>query len=96
MDDRPGAFILSEYHYHDLVKAAAKLNLKLYEDIKVIVINYFLPVPDPRITRFNVQCYEVGKAAAEKLVELMDGKEIEPCLFPMVFVQGNSCGCEES
>jgi DNA-binding LacI/PurR family transcriptional regulator len=95
-DDRPGAFILSEYHYHDLVKAAAELNLKLYGDIKVIIMNYFLPMPDSRITRFNVRCYEVGKTAAEKLIDLMDGKETEPCLFSMTCVQGNSCGCGET
>jgi DNA-binding LacI/PurR family transcriptional regulator len=92
-DDRPGAFILSEYQYHDLVKAAAELNLRLYEDIKVIIMNYFLPVPDPRITCFNVRYYEVGKTAADRLIDLMDGKVVEPCLFSMTYVQGNSCGC---
>jgi DNA-binding LacI/PurR family transcriptional regulator len=95
-DDRPGAFILSEYHYHDLVKAAAELNLKLYEDIKVIIMNYFLPMPDSRIAHCNVRCYKVGKTAAEKLIDLMDGKETEPCLFSMAYVQGNSCGCGET
>jgi LacI family kdg operon repressor len=92
-DDRPGAFILSEHQYHDLVKAAAELNLRLYEDIKVIIMNYFPPVPDPRITCFNVQCYEVGKTAADRLMDLMDGKAVEPCLFSLAYVQGNSCGC---
>jgi LacI family kdg operon repressor len=91
--DRPGAFIVSEYQYHDLVKAAAELNLKLYEDIRFIVMNCFLPAPDPRISYFNVQCYKVGKAAADKLIALMDGEAVEPCLFPMVYVQGSSCGC---
>ncbi|MDR1636520.1 MAG: LacI family transcriptional regulator [Treponema sp.] len=94
-DGRPGAFILSEYQYHDLVKAAAELNLKLFGDIKVIVMNYFPPVPDPRITCFNVQCYKVGKTAADNLIGLMNGKMTEPCLFSMTYVQGNSCGCGE-
>jgi LacI family kdg operon repressor len=94
-DNRPAAFILSEYQYHDLVKSAAELHLKLYEDIKVIIMNYYLSVPDPRITHFNVRCYDVGKTAGDKLIALISGKETEPCLFSMAYVQGSSCGCRK-
>jgi DNA-binding LacI/PurR family transcriptional regulator len=80
-------------HYYDLVKAAAKLKVNLYKDLKVIVMSYYPAVVDPAVTHFKVPSYMVGKTAAEKLLDLLDGKEIEPRLFPMEFIVGNSCGC---
>jgi DNA-binding LacI/PurR family transcriptional regulator len=91
--DPPKAFILTELHYYGLVKAAAELKVKLYEDVKVIVMSYYPAVTDSAITHFRVSRYMVGKTAAEKLIDLIDGKKIEPYLFPMEFVVGNSCGC---
>jgi DNA-binding LacI/PurR family transcriptional regulator len=91
--DSPRAFILTEEYYYDLLKAASTLKLKMYEDVKVIVINYYPPVVDPAVTHLKVSRYLVGKTAAEKLIDLLEGKKIDPCVFSMEFVLGNSCGC---
>jgi DNA-binding LacI/PurR family transcriptional regulator len=92
-DDPPQAFIVSENHYHDLIKASADLKLKLFEDVKVIVVNYYPQILDPRITHLKVPRYLIGKMAAEKMVDLLEGRPVVPFLFSMEFIQGTSCGC---
>jgi DNA-binding LacI/PurR family transcriptional regulator len=92
-DDPPEAFIVSENHYHDLIKATADLRIKLCEELKIIVVNYYPQILDPRITHLKVPRYLIGKMAAEKMVDLLEGRPVVPFLFAMEFIQGTSCGC---
>lgn len=89
---RPKAFILSEHHYHDLIAAADELNLKLFDDIQVILYNYYTRSKSSGLAYLDAPYFDIGVKAASNLLDMLEGKQTDPVLFPMRLVPAASCG----
>lgn len=81
------------------IKAIKELGLRVPEDIAVIGYNDFevATVIEPNLTTVRVPIFELGKEAANMLIQLLQGKEIKEKrkIIPTEFIIRDSCGFKQ-
>ncbi len=93
--DFPRAFILPRLHLDALLKAAKEVGRKPYIDFYFILLDYFpFDEKENAYSYIKAPVYDLGKAAAKKLVEQINGTHITSQMFPMELICRLSCGCK--
>lgn len=86
-------FALNDEMAKGCMEALKDMRIRIPEDISVIgmddiLISSFL---EPKLTTVHRPLYELGVAAAETLLQMMEGKESRKVVLPTYLVQRESC-----
>ena len=80
-DNRPDGILLSERHFYDLSEVAKVLGFNLFDTVRVVLYNYFFRMVEMDFSYLDIPYEEIGAAGATNLLNLLEGKTIQPLLF---------------
>lgn len=78
---RPDGVLLPERHFYDLVEVSKVLGFDLFKDLNIVLYSYYFRMVDMAFSYLDIPYEEVGVAAATNLLNLLNGKTIQPILF---------------